>query len=159
MISGLPSESVSVSVSSPFGLPLLFIPSRRQKAQSIYSITAGLTSSFSSPKPVSLLSIPHPIAIPASIGFLFVGSDPEHALEAMKIWDFENRLDLLTLEGKGSFWTKTQFSPDGNLLGSMSLTGQINIWRAPSWEEIEEMEARHQLEDAEAEKERRSGSQ
>ena len=77
----------------------------------------------------------------------------------MKIWDFENRLDLLTLEGKGSFWTKTQFSPDGNLLGSMSLTGQINIWRAPSWEEIEEMEARHQLEDAEAEKERRSGSQ
>ena len=66
--------------------------------------------------------------------------------DAMKIWDFEYRLDLLTLKAKGSFWTKTRFSPNGDLLGSMSTTGQIHIWRAPSWEEIEEIEAKQQRE-------------
>ena len=56
------------------------IPSRRPKAQPKYSIIAGLTPSFSCPKPISLLSIPITIATPTPVGFLFANSYSEKSL-------------------------------------------------------------------------------
>jgi preprotein translocase subunit Sss1 len=36
---------------------------------------------------------------------------------------------------------RTEFSADGNLLGSMSTYRRLlHLWRAPSWEEIEQAE-------------------
>jgi hypothetical protein len=32
------------------------------------------------------------------------------------------------------------FSPDGNVLGSLSLSEVLHLWRAPSWAEIEAAE-------------------
>src|SRR5262249_16599062 len=64
--------------------------------------------------------------------------------EAIKIWDSTSKLDLLTLEGKGSLFNPTFFSADGNLLASctsgggyqLRSGGVLHIWRAPSWKEI-----------------------
>jgi WD40 repeat protein len=57
--------------------------------------------------------------------------------EAIKLLDVEGHLELLTLEGRGSEFEPTAFSPDGNLLGTMSTSsGVLHLWRAPSWEEI-----------------------
>ena len=48
--------------------------------------------------------------------------------------------ELLTLEGEGSLFYRTAFSPDGNVLGSMNWSGVLHLWRAPSWAEIEAAE-------------------
>ena len=61
--------------------------------------------------------------------------------DAFKIWDFRSR-SLLTLEADGLFWTPTLFSRDDNLFGSLDATGLLHIWRAPTWEEVAEIEAK-----------------
>jgi WD40 repeat protein/serine/threonine protein kinase len=60
--------------------------------------------------------------------------------EAVKLWDIDSRQELVTLEGEGSLLHATGFSADGNALGSLSAQGQLQIWRAPSWAEIEAAE-------------------
>ena len=62
-------------------------------------------------------------------------------LETVKIWDVESHQELLTLYDQGAMYTRTAFSPDGNALGSMNLAGRLNLWQAPSWEEIRQAEA------------------
>ena len=57
--------------------------------------------------------------------------------DAIMLWDLETNRSVLTLGAEGLHWYRSQFSPDGSLLGSQSTTGIIHIWRAPSWEEIE----------------------
>ncbi len=57
--------------------------------------------------------------------------------DAIMLWDLETNRSVLTLGAEGLHWYRSQFSPDGTLLGSQSTTGIIHIWRAPSWEEIE----------------------
>ncbi len=52
--------------------------------------------------------------------------------------------DLLTLPGSGSLFFLTPFPPEGNVLGSMSNSGLLHLWRAPSWKEIEVAEKRTQ---------------
>jgi WD40 repeat protein len=59
--------------------------------------------------------------------------------EALKLWDAESWRDVLTLEGQGSLFSSTTFSPDGNVIGTMNApnpVGIVQLWRAPSWEEI-----------------------
>jgi len=63
-----------------------------------------------------------------------------NATEAFKLWDIDSRQELLTLEGQGSRLNPAAFSPDGNALGAVSEQGQLQIWRAPSWAEIEAAE-------------------
>jgi WD40 repeat protein len=60
--------------------------------------------------------------------------------EAIKLWDVESREELLTLSGRGSNLFDIAFSPDGSVLG-VSGDGNLNLWRAPSWAEIEKAEA------------------
>jgi serine/threonine protein kinase/WD40 repeat protein len=57
--------------------------------------------------------------------------------EAIKIWDTDAWLELLTLSGKGTLFTWAYFSPDGNALGVMNRSHSVEFWRAPSWEEIQ----------------------
>jgi WD40 repeat protein len=61
--------------------------------------------------------------------------------EAIKLWDVESQRELLTLEADGGMCFEAKFSPDGNILGTYTDTGKIELWRAPSWPEIEAAEA------------------
>ena len=63
--------------------------------------------------------------------------------DAFKFWELrEDRpLQLLTLRVDAMFQFDIQFSPDGNSMSSVDQLGTIHIWRAPSWEEIEAMDA------------------
>lgn len=71
------------------------------------------------------------------------GSNP---FDAVKLWDMDSWQELLTLEGAGSQFNITSFASDGNGIGSMSIDGVLNLWRAPSWEEINAAEAKEKAE-------------
>jgi|GEM_PF-2270151 len=58
-----------------------------------------------------------------------IGSSGE---EAIKIWAVASQRELLTLEGLGTNYLATAFSPDGNLLGSSNEQGLLSFWRAPA---------------------------
>ena len=55
--------------------------------------------------------------------------------EAIKIWDFEQERELLTLEGDGGEFFSSAFSSDAKALGALSHDGVLHIWRAPSLSE------------------------
>ena len=65
--------------------------------------------------------------------------------EAMRLYDTSTWLDTLTLEGEGGALWPTMISPDGNVIGAMSGGGRLQLWRAPSWEEIKEAEAKAEI--------------
>ena len=74
---------------------------------------------------------------------LAVGSSSDK--EAIKLWDTLSHQELLTLEGQGTEFLRTTFSPNGDILASRNNQGVLHLWRAPSWEEIrkrEELNAR-----------------
>ena len=56
---------------------------------------------------------------------------------AVKLWDPIAGREVLSLPGRGEFFGQVAFSPDGSLLAAISLSGIANLWRAPSWQEIE----------------------
>jgi WD40 repeat protein len=71
------------------------------------------------------------------------GSKPD---EALKLWDVASWQELLTLEGAGSLFYLTAFSPDGNTIGTLSNDRILNVWRPPSWAEINAAEAKEKAE-------------
>ena len=60
--------------------------------------------------------------------------------EAIKLWDLDSYEEVITLEGTGSSFHRTAFSPDKNVLGSMNDSGVLNLWTAPTWEQINSAE-------------------
>jgi WD40 repeat protein len=64
--------------------------------------------------------------------------------ETVKLWDTTWQ-SVLTLQGQVSTFIDTQFSPDGNAIGSLNRTGTLHIWRAPSWAEIDAAEAKNKM--------------
>jgi WD40 repeat protein len=76
----------------------------------------------------------HSVAFSPDVKRLVTGST---ATEAIKLWDLDGHLDLLTLAGQGSLFQRTAFSPDGNVLGSVNNQNVLHLWRAPSWAQIE----------------------
>ena len=65
------------------------------------------------------------------------------AREAVKLWDFSTRQELLTLSGAGSILMGARWSADGDVI----LAGPPwQAWRAPSWEEIAAAEAKEKAE-------------
>lgn len=57
--------------------------------------------------------------------------------QALRLWDTDGWQDVLTLEGEGANFNRTAFSKDGNVIGSLTRNGTLQLWWAPSWEEIE----------------------
>jgi WD40 repeat protein len=62
--------------------------------------------------------------------------------EALKLCDTESWQDVLTLEGQGSDGHGLGFSPDGNDIGWLNSSGVLQVWQAPSWDEIAANEAK-----------------
>jgi len=63
--------------------------------------------------------------------------------EAVKLWDVGTRQELLTLAGAGSLLYAARWSADGEVI----LAGAPwQAWRAPSWEEIADTEAKEKRE-------------
>ena len=61
--------------------------------------------------------------------------------DAVKLWDLSTHRELMTLPGQGSLFSFVAFSPDGRWLAACSyMEGQLHLWRAPSWAEIEAAE-------------------
>ena len=84
----------------------------------------------------TLLSV-HSVTVSFDGQRLATGSN---AKEAVKLWDLPTRQEVANLEGHGSFFYRTGFSPDGNVLVSVNIDGLFHIWRAPSLTEIEAIE-------------------
>ncbi len=63
--------------------------------------------------------------------------------EAIKVWDAGTRQELLTLPGAGSFLSRAAWSPDGH---EIMAGAPLQIWRAPTWEEIAAAEASEKAE-------------
>jgi WD40 repeat protein len=61
--------------------------------------------------------------------------------ETIKLWDMESHQEVLTLESQGSRFVRSAFSPDGNMLGALSMEGYLHVWRAPTWAEIQTAES------------------
>jgi WD40 repeat protein len=59
---------------------------------------------------------------------------------ALVVWDYTIQRQLISLQSDGGFKGWTQFSPDGNTLLGLSWPGVADLYRAPSWEEIEAKE-------------------
>jgi WD40 repeat protein len=64
------------------------------------------------------------------------------AQESITIWDQGNYERLLTFPTTESQFHTTGFSPDGNVIVGRSNSGKIFFWRAPTFEEIAQAEAR-----------------
>jgi eukaryotic-like serine/threonine-protein kinase len=60
--------------------------------------------------------------------------------EALKLYDTESQQELITLEANGTL-VYLKFSADGHYLGASGYNGSLNLWYAPSWEEIASAEA------------------
>jgi len=61
--------------------------------------------------------------------------------EGVKVWDISTRRDVLTLPGQGTdFFYYTGFSPNGNTLMAINPEGNLHLWRAPSFAEIDAIE-------------------
>ena len=60
--------------------------------------------------------------------------------EAVRFWDQVSGEQVLSLPLSGLRLAIPAFSPDGNWLGAMAIDGALQLWRAPSWAEIEAAE-------------------
>ena len=60
--------------------------------------------------------------------------------DAVKLWDLATYRELVTLPGQGEMFQYVIFSPNGNWLAARSWEGQLHLWHAPSWAEIEAAE-------------------
>jgi WD40 repeat protein len=60
--------------------------------------------------------------------------------EAVRLWDVSTYRELITLAGQASSIAFVAFSPDGCWLAACGEEGQLYLWRAPSWAEIEAAE-------------------
>jgi WD40 repeat protein len=61
-------------------------------------------------------------------------------IESVKLWDMHTHQELITLAGEGVIIPVLVFSPDGNKIIGRDDLGRVQIWRAPSWTEIEAAE-------------------
>ncbi len=57
--------------------------------------------------------------------------------EGVKLFDLNSQVELLTLAVEDNrMVNRVRFSPDGQWLAASTPEGQLQLWRAPSWEEI-----------------------
>ena len=61
--------------------------------------------------------------------------------EVARLWDLETHRTLLRLGHEGTWTSFARFSPDGNTLVAIGFYGKVELWRAPTFEEIEKSES------------------
>jgi WD40 repeat protein len=66
--------------------------------------------------------------------------------EAVKLFDTQSWQEVFTLEAPGTGFKGAMFFPDGDSIIWGNQTGDVYLWRAPSWEEIAKVEARETAE-------------
>jgi WD40 repeat protein/tRNA A-37 threonylcarbamoyl transferase component Bud32 len=66
-------------------------------------------------------------------------------MESVKLWDMHTHQELITLTSENTILIALVFTPDGNRIIGYNDKGRIQIWRAPSWAEIEAVEAREKV--------------
>ncbi|HKS37632.1 MAG TPA: WD40 repeat domain-containing protein, partial [Verrucomicrobiae bacterium] len=66
--------------------------------------------------------------------------------ESVKLWDMHTHQELITIAGEGAIMVALVFSPDGNKIIGWNDQRHLQIWRAPSWEEIKTAEAQDKKE-------------
>lgn len=59
---------------------------------------------------------------------------------ALQLWDPAVRRETCGFRGERQDFVHLAFSPDGNVLAATGLSGIAQLWRAPSWTEIEAIE-------------------
>lgn len=59
---------------------------------------------------------------------------------ALRVWDYKIERVVLSLYSHGNWSGWTGFSPDGNTLVTIGWFGTVDLYHAPSWEEIEAAE-------------------
>jgi WD40 repeat protein len=59
---------------------------------------------------------------------------------ALRVWDYKIERVVLSLYSHGNWSSWTEFSPDGNTLVTAGWFGTVDLYHAPSWEEIEAAE-------------------
>jgi len=64
--------------------------------------------------------------------------------EVVKLWDVSSHRELITLPGQGSMFRSVAFSPDSQWLAACNMKGELHLWRAPPWEEMEVAEKQYQ---------------
>jgi WD40 repeat protein len=80
---------------------------------------------------------PHSVAFSPDGRRLAAGGDGR---EAVRLYDADSHLPVLTLAARGSIFQRIAFSPDGTVLAASNEEGELHLWRAPSWAEIEAAE-------------------
>jgi len=61
-------------------------------------------------------------------------------MESVKLWDMRTHQELITLTSESAILIALVFTRDGNKIVGYNDRGRIQIWRAPSWAEIEAAE-------------------
>jgi WD40 repeat protein len=61
-------------------------------------------------------------------------------MESVKLWDMLTHQELITLTSESAILIALVFTPDGNQIIGYNDKGHLQIWRAPSWAEIETAE-------------------
>ena len=64
--------------------------------------------------------------------------------DAIKLWDTTSHQEVMNIEAKGTFFRNPAYLEDGRTLVATSVNireAALNVWRAPTWEEIAAEEA------------------
>jgi WD40 repeat protein len=64
--------------------------------------------------------------------------------DAIKLWDTTSYQEVMSLDAAGIFFQDPTFLHDGRTLTARSVTNgklTLHVWRAPTWEDIEAVEA------------------
>jgi hypothetical protein len=56
------------------------------------------------------------------------------------LWDVATGQELATLEGQGMIYNRVMFSADDRAMAASPYGGRLNLWRAPTWPEIDAAE-------------------
>ncbi len=121
---------------------VLFSPDGRMLASTSFDGTVILRDLFAHREVATLRG--HP----AAVGGAALSPDGRRLVtgglgskDAVRLWDLTTQRELLSLQGEGELiFAHVAFSPDGSTLMATSFAGIANLWRAPSWAEIEAVE-------------------